>query len=345
MSPVPIENSPADAEVPATSSGTQQNATDATLSEAWVTIRSRKKLIIAVAALGAIYGFYQGATQPRLYTAGGTIEIRSGSSNEYRIGGTASAGDSRLPTEVAILKSNSLLLSVARDRNLANDPAFMGPSPRYQNVDDPVIRQRVVGALQRDINVGVVPKTDLVSITCTTGKAQLSADIVNQLVQDYIAHSFQSRADATKRVATFFSSQLDDLKQQVETSQGEMLELQKKLGVLGFDPKDNQITATLDELNHAAGAAELARISAETRYQVLSSMDPGILDQAGNAYTPSNVSSLRGQVNSLRAHLADLETTQGPNHPDIKAIQNQIAELNREIGVEENRILSEAQQA
>ena len=345
MSPVPFENSPADAEVPATASGTPQNATDATLSEAWVTIRSRKKLIIAVAALGAIYGFYQGATQPRLYTAGGTIEIRSGSSNEYRIGASAAGGDSRLPTEVAILKSNSLLLSVARDRNLANDPAFSGPSPRYQNVDDPVVRQRVVGALQRSINVAVIPKTDLVSITCTTGKAQLSADIVNQLVQDYIAHSFQSRADATKRVATFFSSQLDDLKQQVETSQGEMLELQKKLGVLGFDPKDNQITATLDELNHAAGAAALARINAETRYQVLSSMDPSILDQAGNAYTPSNVSSLRSQVNTLRARLADLETTLGPNHPDVIAIQNQIAELNREIVVEENRILSEAQQA
>jgi len=345
MSPVPLENSPADAEVPATASGTQQNATDATLSEAWVTIRSRKKLIIAVAALGAIYGYYQGATQPRLYTAGGTIEIRSGSSNEYRMGGGAAGGDSRLPTEVAILKSNSLLLSVARDRNLANDPAFMGPSPRYRNVDDPVVRQSVIGALQRDVNVGVVPKTDLVYISCTTGKAQLSADIVNQLVQDYIAHSFQSRADATKRVATFFSSTLDDLKQQVETSQGEMLELQKKLGVLGFDPKDNQITATLDELNHAAGAAELQRIDAETRYQILASMDPSILDQAGNAYAPSNVSTLRGALNNDRIRLADLETTEGPNHPDIIAIKNQMVELNREIGVEENRILSEAQQA
>jgi len=345
MSPVPIENSPADAEVPATAPGTAQPGTDATLSEAWVTLRSRKKLIIAVALLGSIYGFYQGATQPRLYTAGGTIEIRSGSSNEYRIGASASGGDSRLPTEVAILKSNSLLLSVARDRNLANDPAFMGPSPRYQNIDDPAVRQRVIGALQRDIGVSVVPKTDLVNISCTTGKAQLSADIVNQLVQDYIVHSFQSRADATKRVEAFFSTQLDDLKQQVETSQEEMLELQKKLGVLGFDPKDNQITATLDELNRAVGTAELARIAAETRFQVLSSMDPSILDQTGNAYAPSNVSSLRGQLNGDLAHLAELETTEGPNHPDVKAIRNQIAELNRQIGVEEGRILSEAKQA
>lgn len=64
MSPVPFENPPADAEVPAAASGTAQNATDATLSEAWVTIRARKKFILGVAALGLIYGFYQGATQP-----------------------------------------------------------------------------------------------------------------------------------------------------------------------------------------------------------------------------------------------------------------------------------------
>lgn len=345
MSPVPFENSPANAEVPAPSSGTSQNATDATLSEAWVTIRARKKLIFAMAAVGAIYGFYQGSTQPRLYTAGGTIEIRSGSSDEYRIGNSSQGGDSRLPTEVAILKSDSLLLSVARDRNLANDPAFVGPVGRYQNIDDPVVRQRVIGALQASIGVGVIGKTDLVSITCTTGKAQLSADIVNQLVQDYIEHSFQSRADATKRVQAFFSTQLDDLKQQVETSQEQLLELQKKLGVLGFDPKDNQITSTLDSLSKAAGSAELERIAAETHYQVLSSMDPSILDQAGSAYAPSNVSSLRSQLNAARSRLAQIDTTEGPNHPDEKEIQNQIAELNRQVTTEENRILSEAKQA
>lgn len=345
MSPVPFENPPADAEVPVASTTTAPNATDATLSEAWVTLRARKKLIIAVAALGAIYGFYEGATQPRLYDAAGTIEIRSGSSNEYRIG-TADRGESSssLPTEVAILKSDSLLLSVARDRNLANDPAFIGAAGHYQNVDDPAVRNRVVGALQRDISVSVIPKTDLVRISCKTAKAQLSADIVNQLVKDYIAHSFQSRADATKRVASFFSTQLDDLKQQVETSQAQMLELQKKLGVLGFDPKDNQITSTLDELNKAAGAAELARIAAETHYSVLSSMDPSILDQAGNAYAPSNVSTLRRQLDTLHVDLAKLDTTNGPNNPQEREVRSQIAELNKEVAVEEARILSESKQ-
>lgn len=345
MSPVPFENQAADADLPVAAPGGSQNTADATLSEAWVTLRTRKKLIIGIAALGGIYGFYQGATQPRLYDSGATIEIRSGSSNEYRLGTTSSGGEGRLPTEVAILKSESLLLSVARDRNLANDPAFMGPSTHYRNVDDPVVRNTVIGALEAEISVAIIPKTDLVRITCTTGNAQLSADIVNQLVHDYITHSFQSRADATKRVADFFSTQLDDLKQQVETSQEQMLDLQKRLGVLGFDPKDNQITSTLNQLNSAADSAEIARIGAETRYQVLSSMDPNILDQAGNAYAPSNVSGLRGQLYAAQSNLAQLNAIYGPNNPKEQAVRDQIEELKKEIAEEESRILSETKQA
>jgi succinoglycan biosynthesis transport protein ExoP len=347
MSPVPFETPPADAAVPAGVAAPAPNATDATISEAWVTIRARKKLILAVAALGAIYGIYSGLTQPRLFDAAATIEIRSGSSNEYRMGTTNRVGGdytSRITTEVAILKSDSLMLSVARDLNLANNPDLMGPSATYRNVDEPRIRHQIVGILQGNIQVAAISKTDLIRISCSTPRAQLSADIVNKLISEYRLRSFQSRADATKRVQDFFSLQLDDLKQEVESSQEQMIDLQKRLGVLGFDPTHNQITSTLDDLSKAAGSAELARIAAETRYKVLSSMDPNILDQAGSAYAPSSVAALRTELNTAESDLAKLNVTYGPNNPKEKQDRELIAVLNKQIGVEENRILSETKQ-
>jgi capsular exopolysaccharide synthesis family protein len=347
MSPAPFDNPPADAAVPVRPAPDAPNATDATISEAWVTIRARKKLILAVASLGAIYGLYSGYTQPRLFDAYGTIEIRSGSSNEYRIGVTNRTGGdetSRIATEVAILKSDSLMLSVARDLNLANNPYLGGGGP-YQSVDKPDVRRRVINILQGDINVTSLQKTDIIRITCSTPNAQLSADIINKLVQEYRLRSFESRADATKRVSDFFEHNLDDLKQQVSSSQEQMIDLQKRLGVLGFDPTHNQITTTLDDLSRAAGAAEIARIAAETRYKVLSSMDPSILDQVGTVGAPSNVSSLRGSLNAAQADLAKLDAVYGPNNPKEKGIRLQIAELNKQIATEENRILSETKQA
>jgi polysaccharide biosynthesis transport protein len=347
MSPVPFDNPPADAAVPVATAAPASTTTDATISEAWVTIRARKKMILAIAALGAIYGLYSGYTQPRLFDASGTIEIRSGSSNEYRIGTASRTNEesSRIPTEVAILKSDSLMLAVARDLNLANNPFIGQGGGHYNSVDDPRVRHAIVGTLQGDISVSAIPKTDIIRITCTTPQAQLSADIINKLVQEYRLRSFQSRADATKRVSEFFAQQLDDLKQEVSSSQEQMIDLQKRLGVLGFDPTHNQITTTLDDLSKASGAAEIARIAAETRYKVLSGMDPSILDQAGNAYAPSSVSALRTQLNSAQADLAKLDVVFGPNHDKEKGPRKQIAELQRQIGVEENRILSETKQA
>jgi capsular exopolysaccharide synthesis family protein len=346
MSPAPFDNAPAEAEAPAAAApATAPTPTDATISEAWVTLRSRKKLILAVASLGAIYGIYTGQTQPRLFDATGTIEIRSGSSNEYRVGTVSRGGEdsSRIPTEVIILKSDSLMLDVARDLNLANYGA--PPGAKYQSVDEPHTRQRVVGALQSEISVTPLGKTDLIRISCSTPNAQLSADIINKLIARYRLRSFNARADASKRAGDFFAAKLDGLKQQVETSQEQMLDLQKRLGVLGFDPTHNQITSTLDDLSRAAGAAELARIAAETRYKVLSGMDPSILDQAGNAYTPSGVNQIRTQLNTAEADLAKLNTTLGPKNPKEEAIRAQIDELNKQLAVAQNRILSETKQA
>ena len=142
---------------------------------------------------------------------------------------------SRIATEVAILKSDSLMLSVARDLNLANNPYFGGGGP-YRSVDEPHVRHGIIGSLQGDVTVAAIPKTDIIRITCSTPNAQLSSDIINKLVQEYRLRTLQSRADATKRVADFLSTQLDDLKQQVSSSQEQMIDLQKRLGVLGFDP-------------------------------------------------------------------------------------------------------------
>jgi succinoglycan biosynthesis transport protein ExoP len=78
---------------------------------------------------------------------------------------------------------------------------------------------------------------------------------------------------------------------------------------------------------------------------VLSTMDPSILDQAGNAYAPSNVSALRSQLDNARSTLAQLSATYGPNHFKIQTVRAQIAELTKQISEEENRILSETKQA
>jgi succinoglycan biosynthesis transport protein ExoP len=343
----PYEAPPVDAEIPViTAIG--DSANESALSDAWVTLRKRKWLILIAALLGLGYGIYKGNTQPRLYEAAGTLEIRSGAANEFRVG-TSSQGSetfSRIPTQVAILKSDSLLLEVARDLNLANNPKFMGGGPNapFRNLDDGVVRQSVLGEMNGVVSISPLPKTDLIRISVNTLDAQLSADIVNKLMDDYIRHAFLSRAAGTQRVNDFFARQLDGLKKEVENSQGEMIDLQRKLGVLGFDPSLNQVTTNLSDLDKAANAAELARIAAETKYRVLTSTN-GKFDGDDADRTGPAVVGLRNQLDLAKSSLAQLSANLGPNHPQVLALKSQIAELTRELKEEQDRVLSEAKEA
>jgi succinoglycan biosynthesis transport protein ExoP len=383
MPPVRPESAPVEEKASTATPPTGESPAEHQLTEAWQTILKRKWLILAFALMGTAYGFYKGSTQPRLYDASSTIELHSGSANEYRIGSSSAGGEgstSRISTQLAILRSDSLLLTVARNLNLANDPDFMDggkPGAPFRNIDDPVIRLIVVGSLQASIGVQAIPKTDLLQISCTQSSARLAAEIPNRLVHDYIQRSFQSRNDASKRVTDFYSDQLGSLKQEVETSQARLIDLQKQLGALGFDPSLNEYTSALTDLNRAVDASELARINAEIHYDSVvatggnlgssqpfpspsvpatgapsnsASTTPGPTDTPSTPTTSitsgNAVVGLRNQIDTDRISLAQLTAPGGlgPNHPKVLALKEEIAELQTQMIEAQKRNITEAKQ-
>lgn len=364
-------------------------SSETSLSEVLITLRKRRWILILTTILGLFYGLYKAASQPKLYEASGKIQVRSGSSNEYRVSAVTSLGggdnSSRLQTEVNILQSDSLLLTVARELNLANEPYFFGlpaknQQPTHYSLDDPSIRQATIGKLQSSLRVQLVVKTDIIKITYSSLNAKLSADIVNKLISDYIQRSFETRFASTQRVSQWLSGQLDDLKQQVETSEEKMMDVQKRLGIIGLDPTHSQIATGVDDLSRATGQARVARILAEARYRTLSGMGASAVDPGGSpvgvsspgvgstgtgstalgSTTGSNTGAvgdtatqtsspqgqnLRSQLATLQASYAQTIAILGPNHPTVKAQRAQIDELNKQVGIEQNRMVLASKEA
>lgn len=325
---------------------------DTTLSEALITLRKRRWIVIIGFILGLLYGLYQALNQPKIYEAFGRIQVRSGSSNEYRvtaIQGYSGDATSRMATEVAILQSDTLMLTVAREMNLCNNPEFLGvtgPVP-HSSLDEPKVRQSTVHRLQSNLHISIVAKTDIMRISYDSTNPKLAEDIVNKVISAYIQRSYETRFASTQRVSNWLSSQLDDLKQQVQTSQEQMMDLQRRLGILGFDPNHNQISSTLEELSKAANDAHLNRIIAESRYRMLSGMDPNSIEgsiETTPGTMPGELNALRGQIAVAKANYAQMQSTLGPNHPQAKALKAQIDELSREIDNEQNRLLLQAKQ-
>lgn len=338
----------------ANQSGFSTTVTDTTLSEALIVLRKRRWVVIICFLLALAYGVFKAESQPQLYDAYGRIQVRSGSSNQYRVNavpGYSDDANERLMTELEILKSDTLMLKVCREMDLSNNPDFLerkGPV-LHTTLDDGNTRQDTIHRLQSNLHIALVPKTDIIRIGYSSFNPKLSADIVNKVIADYIQRSYQTRFESTQHVSEWLSGKLDDLKQEVETSQEQVMDMQRRLGILGFDPAHNQISASLDDLARAQGAAKLARIIAEARYRVLSGMDPNTIEgsiETTPGTAPGELNVLRGELASARASYAHLVAPGGlgPNHPQAQALKAQIDEFLKEINAEQNRLLLQAKQ-
>lgn len=350
---------PATASTPLRPIGTREESGDTSLSEAFGTLRKRKWVLITAVILGGAYGAYKAYSQPKIFDATSTIQVHSGAAAEYKLNAAADYSDdsqTKMNTELAILKSDTLLYTVAKEMNLANNPDFTGgPSgtPTHISLDDPNVRAGVIGNLRSSLRVSLVPRTELMTISYTSLSAKLAADIVNKVVYDYIQRSYVTPVQSTNRVAEWLSLQLNELKTKVEQSQAQMMELERRLGVLGYDNSRNQLSASLEELLSAEGIAKISRITAESRYRMVSGMDVNTIEgsiETTPGTAPGELNSLRGQIANLRASLKQMtsggaEGGLGPNNPKVKAVQAEIDELTRQLTAEQNRLILQAKEA
>lgn len=336
-----------------TQPGLTTASAESTLSEALLVLRKRKWVLVATVILGLLYGLYDALTQPVLYTAAGRLQIGSGATAAYRDPSFNGVG-TNLSNEMLILGSESLMLTVGREMDLANNPAFFGITKGvlpHQNIDEPGVRQAVVSKLLGSVRSTQIPGTSVLVLTCVAANPKLAADIVNHVMDAYITRSFQTRFASTDRVSKWLVRQIGDLKVQVETSQEQLIDMQRKLGVLGlsFDPTNPPATETATKLNALSSAvseARIARILAESKYRTLQNADPnaleGLLDNTG---LDAELNRLRGDIATAKAAIAEESVLRGEKNPKLEADKRHLAELEREASVEQDRLITQSRSA
>jgi capsular exopolysaccharide synthesis family protein len=338
---------------------TASNSIDTTLSDSWLLIRKRKWIILSAALLGIIIGVMSALSTAKVYEARGTMQVHPGTSDQYKVdatpGGSSASSDVgvRLETEVSILQSEQLELQVARRLQLQNDRDFYGskrPLPK-SNLDDPAVTARVLYVFRRSLAVKRIPKTELIQVSYTSVSPKLSANIVNTLIDYFIERSFKVRYASTQKVSGWLGEQLNDLKDDVESNQEKLVGLQRELGVIGLDEKHNLIADQLEQLTRAMTDSRLSRIVAETKYRIMSSTPPDLIepDSVSETYQTAAFAQGGNFLNAQRASLAALETQRAPlvtqygsKWPEVIALDAQIAKTKAVINAEEQRVLEQS---
>ena len=353
---------------PATNVSLTPAKEDLVLTDLWLIIRKRRMLLagmaIGVGLLSAAYGYYKG----NVYTAKGEIQIQPGTASEFKQSLASALGvgggslDVVIESDSRILTSDKLLTMVASTLKLQDDPRFVGVrsstrtgflggkavQPAHGNLNDPHVRNAIIGNLRSHLTVARVPRTRMIAISYSSASPQLSADIVNTLESEFIKNNFIAHYSNTQQVTTWLTGQIDDLRAVVQDSQDRMVDLQKKLGISALDPSHSMIVQEISNLEKGASDATEQRVLDEARYQILRSLPPDriqdIFTSTGTGMNGSQglLDSLRSQRALANAELARLQPVYGVNYPQVKQLNAQIQALNREIEKEETAVINKA---
>jgi capsular exopolysaccharide synthesis family protein len=344
---------------------------DVSLTDLWLVVRKRRMLLAAMALGVGLLAAGRGFLYGKWYTATGEVRIQPGSGSEFKESmsaylGSSSTIDVTIESDIRILESTKLLTAVAEKLDLQDNPVFMNgggrhllptpsfltnkaPAPVHRSLDDPVVRNAVVGTLRTHLTAVRVPRTQMITISYTSASAKLSSEVVNALETEFIENNFSTHYNTTQEVSRWLTSRMDDLRSVVQDSQNKMVDLQRKLGVMALDPEHSLMVQDIGSLQKNLADATEQRVVTEARYRILKSLPPdqiqengGTAGLAGMAGTEGLLGNLRAQRAGIEAELAHLQPVYGPNYPQVKQLRAQDDSINTQIEAQEHRVVEQA---
>ena len=321
-----------------------------------------------VIALSLVYLF----TTPKQYTAHAmflidTTRMRALQREPKVAEGTYELplDDAQVETEIEVLKSEQIGLSVVKDLKLTEDPEFVGSqrgligalfdlifSPfssgvasLHEPMSENALTQTAVGHFLGNRDVRRLGETYVLDISYTSLNPGRAAAVANGIAEAYLVDQLDSKYQTSSRVAKWLQDRIAELRQQAMTADREVLEFKEQKHIVdmgggsGGDPRllaDQQVADFESQL--AKARADTAEAKARLD-QIQVVMTQEIPDAAvADSLSSPIISQLRTQYLDYDRRYHLFAARYGPTHLAVVALQTQMTELRRSMSDELGRI-------
>ena len=295
--------------------------------------------------------------QPRLYESSASILVESRSSPYVRASNeqapTSSGSEAGVvSSQIGLLKSRDTLLGVIDALDLRSVPEFNGTaaglSPlamimqvvgRRPATPDS-IDETVLSALNERLEVSQERDSRIISVAVSTTDPELSARIANAVAAAHVARRAQLSISDTADASGWLRAEIERLRVSVEEAESAVAEFRVNNDL--FTGQNNtslldqqlstiasQITAAQERKNAAMSRATLIRGLIERDQPI-----EGVPDVRESVV----IQRLSEEKARLQGEQAQRSATLLANHPSIRALNAQIAELNNQIRIEGSRV-------
>lgn len=207
------------------------------------------------------------------------------------------------------------------------------PDPALAKVK---LYQSILGAYLTNLEVQPERNTSIVSLSFKCTDPQLTRDIVNKHIQEFISWQMDKRLDAAGSAREQLEKQLEVARINLEKAERELNRFAQKAGIVSLDSNLNLIYKQLEEMNNALAQAQADRMAKEALFQQANKENVASLPLV---LQNGLIQQLKQELVKVQAEYQDLYATFKEDYPRLKNLRARMTDIERRIQTEQNRIL------
>src|ERR1700736_6559382 len=255
-------------------------------------------------------------------------------------------------SQVQLLLSRDLAREIIKKNKLAErpefDPVLQGLSPLKSVLAlvgigrDPFSltpEERVLDAYYDRFTAYAVDKSRVIVIEFQSRDPELAARVANSIADGYLVLQQGARQDQAKSASQWLSGEIESLRKKVADAESRAEDFRSKSSLFVGTNNTTLSNQQMGELNTQLNNARALKSDAESKARLIREMlQSGKPIEASEVLNSELTRRLSEQRVTLRAQLAEQSSTLLDNHPRIKELKAQLADLDRQLREEASKI-------
>jgi succinoglycan biosynthesis transport protein ExoP len=255
-------------------------------------------------------------------------------------------------SQVQLILSRDLAREVIKDLNLTESPEFNAALKEFSPLSilrtigilkDPMsmaLEERVLAAYYDRLTAFAIDKSRVITIEFQSADPELAARGANLIAEKYLSFQQVAKQDQARSAGQWLSGELEKLRSKVSEAEAKVEDYRAKSNLFVGSNNTSLVGQQLTELSSQVSAARAQKADTEARArQIREALRAGQSLDSSDVANSELIRRLSEQRVTLRAQLAEQSSTLLPQHPRIKEMRAQIADLDQQIRAEGDRLV------
>ena len=226
-----------------------------------------------------------------------------------------------------VLRGTSLLRVLLGYVGLAKDPMSQTPE------------ERVYKSYAERLTAYQVEKSRVIAIEFESEDPELAANAANAIAEGYLVLQQSAKQDQSRTASAWYADKIDEMRKAVADAEAKVEQYRSKANLFVGTNNTTLSNQQLGELNAQLSAARAQKADAEAKARIIrESLRSGTPVEFSDIINSELMRRLSEQRVALRAQLAEQSSTLLDQHPRIKELKAQIADLDKQLRGEADRL-------